>query len=655
MKKIISIGLATLLSVSLLSTTACGKKNNGRGEGDGELNANYQWANEANYNGTNVLDSSEIADYDGSHEMNLVAWNTTSTGNEKKYETSGDVVSPEIKRITGVSIDNENSFDNKGMTADVRWQNLITTKKIPDIAYGSGWLDTDEVYDLTKYIDKYCPTIKARMPEYVWSSSEVNGGEEGKVYGVPYGLGNVGLSTVDKTADSLKTLMFEFYQDCMPYILVREDILKDAYPDALMQEDIDRIFAEQGYFTKEQLFDINITSSKQFREEFLPKIQKAITDGGDKYRISSDRMVKPMLMTAGSDYDTWDFVGKLIPGFLGAGYNSYNTNFSYWDVTTQKIESMLYQDFFKEEIYEWAKMIADGTIISTEGMTTQHQTLSSELNSGYYAIGYLSSSAPSGNKCNWKGETINYRKVYLNIPFNFERFMYCGDGQAQVSSVKIFKDKVSESELPQLLRWLDYQCSRSADMLYAWGPKTAGLFNEAEDGTRTYKDEDLVDQMVYTTVTMGDKVQKYNLSNGTLKSAVPVFSFYYQAGSKYHPKATYSLANMPGLSNSFYSSAAVLTEMSEKFVGLSSRPSIHTWKNVELDGVETVWSKRPGVESALKQLLISGGSQSSYDKAWNSLQTTLNNSGWTKTYFNGKFTNAFLNSNKAYTYQFYKG
>lgn len=66
-------------------------------------------------------------------------------------------------------------------------------------------------------------------------------------------------------------------------------------------------------------------------------------------------MVKPMLMTAGSDYDTWDFVGKLIPGFLGAGYNSYNTNFSYWDVTTQKIESMLYQDFFKEEIYEWRK------------------------------------------------------------------------------------------------------------------------------------------------------------------------------------------------------------------------------------------------------------------------------------------------------------
>lgn len=666
MKKMVSIGMATLLSISLLSTTACNNSGNKRGEGDGEISANYQWANEANYNGTNVLDSSEIADYEGKHEINLVAWNTIGDGNNQKLKSSGDVVSPEIKRITGVSIDNENSFDNKGMTADVRWQNLITTKKIPDIAYGSGWLDTDEVWDLTEYIDKYCPTIKARMPEYVWNSTENNGGEEGKVYGIPYGLQNVGLSTVDKTADSSKTLLFEFYQDCTPYILVREDILKDAYPNALTQAEIDAIYEEQGYFTEEQLFDVNITSSKQFREEFLPKIQEAITNtknanGTQKYRISANRMVKPMLLTAGSDYDTWDFIGKLIPGFLGAGYNSYNTNFSYWDVSTQKIESMLYQDFFKEEVYEWAKMIADGTIVSTEGMTTQHSNLASELNSGYYAIGYLSSSLPQGNTCKWKdsetGEekTINYRKVYLNIPFDFDRFMYCGDGQAAINSVKFFKDTVSESELPQLLRWLDYQCSRSADMLYAWGPKTAGLFDEAEDGTRTYKDADLVDQMVFTTVQMGEKVQKYNLANATLMPVVPVFSFYYQAGSKYHPKATYDISGMAGLANSFYSSAAVLTDMSKKFVGLAYRPSIHTWKNVDLDGVESVWAKRPGVEAALKNLLKEGGTQASYNKAWNNLQTTLKNSGWTKTYFNGKFTNAFLNLNKDYTYQFYKG
>lgn len=652
MKKIVSVLTAIFLLGSIGITTACGKNKNT--QGDGELNTNYQWATEENISGENVLDSSEIADYEGNHRRSLSVWLTSGAGNNKRYETSEDVVSPEIERITGISIDTGKMFDNKGMTAENRFNNLLTTNNVPDIAYGGDWLDTEEVWDLTDLIDKYCPTIKARMPQYVWNNSNVNGGEEGKIYGVPYGLGNISLTNIDPLADPQKTIMFEFLQDSCPYVLVREDILLDAYPNALTTAEIDEIYHEQGYFTEEQLFDINITSAEQFRTEFLPKIQKAIDDGGDKYRINADRKVGTMLVTAGSDYDTWDFIGKLIPGLLGSGYNSYNTNFSYWDVQTQKIESMLYQDFFKQEIYEWAKMIADGTVVSRTGMTTQHTNLAAELNSGYYAVGYLSSSAPSGNACVWKDQKINYRKVYLNIPFNFDRFIYCGDGQASVSSVKFLKSNISESELPQLLRWLDFQCSRTADKLYAWGPKTAGLFNEAEDGTRTYKDEDLVQQMIYSTVVMGDKVQRYNLSNGMVNSAVPHFPFAYQSVSIYHPKATYDISDLPGLSNSFYSASVVLKDMSKKFVGLVARPSFHTWKDVDLDGIESLWGKRPQVEDQLKQLLIAGGSEASFNAAWDKLQVILTQSGWTKEFFNGKFTNAFLTKNKDYTYQFLK-
>ena len=646
---------STMLAVTLLaaSVSGCARKDNNR-QGD-KISANYEWAKEENYNGTNVIDSSEIADYEGSNERNLVAWNTLQTGNMKTYNSSNDVVSPEIKRITGVSVDQKNSFDNKGTTADIRFNQLLTMNKLPDIAYGDGWLDTDEVYDLTDLIDEYCPTIKKRMPSFVWNNENVNGGEEGKVYAIPYGLGNVSIASVDPLADPEKCVMFQFQEENKPYVLVREDILKDAYPNALTTADIDRIYKEQGHFTEEQLFDINITSAKQFREEFLPKIQKAINDGGSKYEISAGRKVSTMLMTSGSDRDTWDLLGKLVPALLGGGYNSNNTNFSYWDVSTQKIESMLYQDFYKQEVYEWAKMIADGTIVSKAGMTTQNSTLSSELNSGYYAIGYLSSTAPSGNVCTWKGEKINYRKVYLNIPFDFDRFIYCGTGEAAVNSVKIFKSSISESELPQLLRWLDFQCSRTADKLYAWGPKTAGLFNEAEDGTRTYKDQELVNQMVFSTAVMGEQVQKYNLSNGSTYSANVVFPFYYQAGSIYHPKATYDLSSLTGLAASYYTSATVCKDMSEKFVGLKQYPTLHKWSNAQLDGVETVWSKRDNIEDDLKQLLIAGASQLSFDTAWNKLQTTLSQSGWTQSYFNGKFTNAFLQINKDYLSKFYKG
>lgn len=653
MRKSITRSASILLAAaSLLAGAACGKDD--RGPGD-EVNSNYEWAVQSNYDASDVADSSQIPDYPGSHEIDLVAWNTKGTGNFKTYNSSNDVVSEEIKRITGVSVDKKNSFDNKGSSAENRFNNLLTMGQIPDIAYGTGWLDTEEVWDLTDLIDKYCPTIKARMPKYVWNNENVNGGQEGKVYGVPYGLYSIGLNEVDSKADIQKCIMFSHLNDMCPYVLVREDILKDAYPNALTTADIDRIYAEQGYFTEEQLFDVNITSAKQFREEFLPAIQRTIDNGGDKYKINANRKVTTMLVTAGSDADTWDFMGKLIPYLSGAGANSMNTNMSYWSVESQKIESMMYQDFYKDEIYEWAKMINDGKIVSRTGMTTSHATLQSELNSGYYAVGYLSSSMPSGNVCTWKGEKINYRKVYLNIPVNTDRFMYCGYGEAVVNSVKFFKDQVREDELPQLLRWLDFQCSRTADKLYAWGPDGENaLFTADENGMRRYKDSDLDTQMVYSTAVMGEKVQKYNLSNGTVDSANVVFPFYYQAGSIFHPKANYDLSKLTGLAASYYSSAAVLKSASEKFVGLKLNPSIHVWTDANLDGVESVWSKRPNIEDQLKQLLIAGSTESTFNKAWSDLQKILEQSGWTKGYFNGAVTNAFLKANKDYLDKFYR-
>ena len=150
---------------------------------------------------------------------------------------------------------------------------------------------------------------------------------------------------------------------------MRDDILTAAYPDAKTADEIDALYAKQGYFTEEDLFDVPITSAAQFRTEFLPKIQQVINtakneDGSYRYQITADRWVKPMLITEGSDHDTWSFLGVLLPKLLGATGTHANTYFSYWDVNTQKIEMMLTQDFYKNEFYEWAKMIDEGTYVS---------------------------------------------------------------------------------------------------------------------------------------------------------------------------------------------------------------------------------------------------------------------------------------------------
>ena len=188
--------------------------------------------------------------------------------------------------------------------------------------------------------------------------------------------------------------------------------------------------------------------------------------------------------------------------------------------------------------------------------------------------------------------------------------------------------------------------------MYAWGPSSAGLFNEDENGVRTYKDEELANQMVYSTATMGSLVQKYNLSNASLPSAQPVFPFCVYGTSTAHPKASYDLSKVDGLINSFFSSATVCKDI--KPIGIAKKSSLHEWTDSDLEGIENIWGKRAGIEADLKQILLAGSSRSAFDAAYAKLTTTLQQSGWTNAYFNGTYTNKFLELNQDYLHLFYQ-
>ena len=347
-KNILASTIALLMAFSIVG---CGGGNGNEGD---DVSSAYEWATADNISGANVMDSSDISNYPGSHKMNLIAWNHTGNNDYAMPVSSNDVVTPEIERITGVKI--SEIVGNKGSNADTRYANLLLTGKDIDIAYGSGWINTEDVWDLTDYIDEYCPTIKARMPSYVWKNAEVNGGQEGKIFSIPYYLGSISLSALDPLADASKTLLFEYPYEYSPYIYVREDILKDAYPNAKTSAEIDALFKQNGSFTKEEIYDVEITSAQQFRTEFLPKIYNTIhntknSDGSYKYQITGNKWVEPMIVTAGSDYDTYDFCGRLVQGLVGAGGNTLNSVYGYWDIGSNKVESMFYQDFYKEEMY----------------------------------------------------------------------------------------------------------------------------------------------------------------------------------------------------------------------------------------------------------------------------------------------------------------
>ncbi len=608
------------------------------------IDANYEWVKN-----TSITDSSQIASYSGQNKMSLNAWQIASS--TTRYESSQDVVTPEIERITGVKIGRRK--DNGGLAADEAFLNLTASDNV-HIAYGRGWVDPEAVWDLTDLIKEYCPTIMERMPESVWSDTQITAGQKGKVYGIPYGLGNMGLSDLDPLATAENSPLFQFLNEPYPYIVVREDVLKEAYPEAKTQAQIDAMFAEKGGFTEEDLFDVEITSAAQFRTEFLPKIQNVLNTN-PRYTSKNGRKVQAMMASAGSDYDTWDFLGTLIPKLLGGAGTHTNTQFTYWDSETQKIELMMTQDWYLDEVEEWNKLVQEGKYVTKTDFDSSHQTLSNSLNSGFYAIGYQSSTMPSNNEATYTlpdgtTEKVKYRKVYLKIPLR-ENLEFFASGTPAVSSVMFFKDTVRESDLPQLLRWLDFQCSRVADKLYAWGPATEELFNEAADGKRTFKNEELAQQMVYSTGRIGTLVQKYNLANGSTETVQPTFPFVYGNASIYHPKSSgqYDLSSLEGMANTFFSSAIVCSDI--KPVGLAKFPSLHTWTETDLPGITDIWGKRNLLETDLKKLLTS----SNFDGAVASLKSTLNTAGWTDAYFNGTYTQKFLALNEAFLDQFYEG
>jgi len=79
-----------------------------------------------------VADSSDLPDWTGK-QLDLKVWYASGPGGAKRPTSSNDVVTPEIKRVTGVSIDPNTSFDNGGQDAKVKLGMLTASNDWPDM------------------------------------------------------------------------------------------------------------------------------------------------------------------------------------------------------------------------------------------------------------------------------------------------------------------------------------------------------------------------------------------------------------------------------------------------------------------------------------------------------------------------------------------
>ena len=490
-----------------------------------------------------VQDTSDLPDWTGK-QLKLVEWLGHGSGSADHAKATQDVVMPEAKRVTGVELDVENSFDNGGGSIDVKLSLLAAADDWPDFINTSGTdlikdlVTSGELYDLTDLLPKYCPNIMKLFDttKFPKITEKITAKVSDKIYFLPNEANNLlvyeGIkNSPDFDKEKWSRVVVPSPVVGWPRIWVRDDILKKMYPNAKTQDEIEALYLQNGKFTKEEIFDVPIKSPADFIQ--FMKDMKALID---KEKIEESG--KPVQVAyAAFGGDNWPVATCLIPNYNGVpGAFDY---FTYFDKKIGKVVRSIDQPWFKDAMHEYQKLVT-AEVVSKESLLDNSAVFQEKLSNGQYALTFAWLK-PDANGLKEAGKTYRYRQLWLDMPYNFEQFASVSGPKANDLNIGIFKDSVSEEDLPQVLRYMDYMISDVGAKLQFWGPRSAGLFKE-ENGTRVYTDKELEENMVYDVDN--NKNVYYNLfnRNSTTESNRTAFPIYPvgAVGGMYHPKYMYN-------------------------------------------------------------------------------------------------------------------
>ncbi len=597
LKRNVSAALAFILSVSVLS--GCGKK-------ESEVSKNIKIP-QLGLMGNEAEDSSDMPDWEG-EQLSLTYWdasqfNSRSLG--KKAEQ--DVVTPEIKRVTGVSFDPEKSFDNGGESMENKVAKLSAANAWPDVIhFGQKAIidklaDANIVYDLKPYLEDYCPNIvqmlkNAGIYEYV-----LNQRADGKVVRLPYII-NFDLRYPDMSEED-KLKVTNNYQT-RNHVWVRDDILKMVYPNAKTQDEIEQIYLDKGEFTEEDVTDVTFKSRDEY-VDFLKKVNDLnITEGTQK--------VYPGYIASGTD--NWNVLALMGCLYGQNANNSYDTNyFTYWDKDTKRIEYKFKQPEFKTILKDWTELVRED-ILSKESLVDNRSTFEQKRDNGLYAVVYANDQ-PNDSTIKSSGKKFRYRKVFIDIEPNDKKYMF-STGVPVSDDFSVVKNNVNENQLKQILTYYDYMLSNAGMKLTVWGPRSAGLFEEDENGNRKYKDKDLEKCMVYDE--QNERNVYYNLWYGGL-TAWPGY-----AGTdvnEFAPKIMYNAERTAGEANKYFS----MSKFRPLEITKSISPDIY---RIDDDNAKKFWQARTSFEEALFKVYITNN-DAEFESAYNNVLSLAERNGLT--------------------------
>lgn len=576
-----------------------------------------------------VADSSELPDWDG-ETLDVTIW--VAGGSDAVLGTipETNVTFKELERVTGIKFNVEESYGNGGEGVDAKLAKIIASKDYPTLvnAWGADaqlreLFDHGYLVDLTEYYDNGdLWGVEYWMPREYAKDTLYSGmcTEDGRYYLIPYSFdASVLYENSDYVVKEFDPEYFDRYGTTptsaggfgsSQMVWVRDDILTALYPDALTLDEIQELYLENGTFTKEQIFDTGLETTEDFYG-FLRAIQGELANG--EY-VGLDGKAMEVTYGPNSETDNWDLLNMLPASVLGQGANNnYFTSIIKDDDASTPIFINAYEDEVFVDFLRNINELVNEDVISANSFIDNSATFKEKVANAHYAVVYGNSARSSLPQESEYESMVDwgYRPVYLSQKIDPTRGGISAGGTSS-GSMSIFRGDMTDEQVEQLVHAISYMASPVGKKCFVWGPASAGLFTEDENGHRTFTDAAVEANVIYGEDN--EAAYNYGLLDSTCSTQQDFIRYsvvpFAELGGKQLMRAKYeAAATMDRLKADAtkYYNPGIFSEYSYKDNTdyVTTAVEIYSFGVSNIESISEWWQGRPGFEKQLTKVVVS--------------------------------------------------
>ncbi len=566
--------------------------------------------------------SAEYFDENGNYivpdEMfEVVAWYTQGTDYIMGDSLGGeDLTGDWLKAKTNVTY--KNIYGNDGGAWDAKLTRLVVGDNMPHIVFCGAFQgpahfnkldELEQLYKLTpEMIQKAAPLVWERTPKECWDAFT---NSKGEIIGIPYRIDpsyeEPFLGYTEEEKNYIRETQLKYETDVTflstQCLYVRDDILKDFFPEAKSWEELKALAEEKNAPLGDLMLDVPIYSTQDL-VDFMYGIQAKGYKAGNK-------TVYPFGFNGGDNWLALSQFGSELGGYKNHNYSGTIN----WK--TKRYELFLLSDIVRETAKLENQMLND-EVIESESLAQPTNLYKEKAMNGQYAIvalNYFGQVGQINEELEEAGQTFRFRPLIMQIP-NDERYPAFREQTMWTSSLA-FTTEMTEAQVYQYLNWMNVQYTDEWEEICSWGPKEADLYVTLEDGTRKYKDERFNEYFLEENSNALEANETLGLGDSSSGSAFPVYPL---ATNRYYP-TIYNRTYVYGLSGD---GVFRFPPTSEHVKNVVNYPPTQIWAAIyaEIPEVVEYWSAREQWEAKIRIAL--GAKPGEFDQRWKELEESMN-------------------------------